>query len=217
MDEASDKEEVAPPADSERDGAPSSGTDEGAASSPGRFGGLTDLFSGRTARTRSRGADARSVTPREIVNGLDERERRFSAAGVVLAIGLVIAGYLTDRHSSVLKVRTAATTLLVAGAIIIVIMIFGVIFRRRALVGFSNFMVGFELITAGNILGVAFLGFGGWLLVRALKRQRQDQATRRPPPGSKASKTASPTPSGPPKASKRYTPPRRPGAAARRR
>ena len=178
----------------------------------GRLGGLSDLLSGRGARSGA--SSSGPATAREIVNGLDERERRLSAAGVVLAIGLVVAGYLTNRHSPVLKVRTASSTLLIAGVIIIVIMIFGVIFRRRALVGFSSFMVGFELITAGNVLGVAFLGFGGWLLVRALRRQRQDQATRRPMPDRKAAPSV---PTGPPKASKRYTPPRRSRVAARRR
>ena len=174
-----------------------------------RFGGLADLLSGRPPRS-----NARPATPREIVNGLDERERRYSAAAVVLGIGLVVAGYLTNRHSHVLKVRSASTTLLIAGVIILVLMIFGVAFRRRALVGFSSFMVGFELITAGNVLGVAFLGFGGWLLIRALKRQRQDQSSRRSAPEQKAAPVKA---VGPPKPSKRYTPPRRSRATARRR
>jgi hypothetical protein len=145
---------------------------------------------------------------------LDERERRLSIAGIVLGTGLVVSGYLVDRGSHVEKVRAAASTLLIAGIVVLVIMVLGVIFRRRAMVGFASFMVGFALITGGNIFGVLFLGFGGWLLVRALRRQRGEGK----PAGTTASKRKPPPkPAGPPKPSKRYTPPRRAGAGSRRR
>lgn len=148
------------------------------------------------------------------VNELDERERKWSLAGIVLGAGLVISGYLIDRHSSVERVRAASSTLFIAGIVVLVIMGLGIAFRRRAMVGFASFMVGFALITGGNIFGVLFLGFGGWLLVRALRRQRPGAkpeattATKRKPP---------PKPSGPPKPSKRYTPPRRSRVGSRRR
>ena len=159
----------------------------------------------------------RRGSQRQVVNGLDEREWRYSLAATVLAIGLVVAGYLTNRHSSVEKVRSASSTLLVAGIIIIAVMVIGVAFRRRAMVGFSNFMVGFELITGGNVLGVLFLGFGGWLLLRALRRQREEQKARggAPPVARQRKPVAAPL-TGPPKPSKRYTPPRRSKTAGRR-
>ncbi len=134
---------------------------------------------------------------------------------MVLALGLVTAGYIVDRHSSVLKVRSDALTLLIAGLILVAIMMAGIIYRRSSIVGIANFMMGFELITAEDIFGALFLVFGGWLLVRSMRRQRADQATRsRLLP---ATKKASGTPSGPPKPSKRYTPPRRSRSSARRR
>ncbi len=158
----------------------------------------------------SEGADATA----KAVNELDERERRMSMAGIVLGAGLVISGYLVDRHSNLEKVRAASSTLLIAGIVVLVIMVLGVIFRRRAMVGFSSFMVGFALITGGNVFGVLFLGFGGWLLLRALKRQRSgtkpvSTGTSKPKPP--------PKPAGAPKPSKRYTPPRGARVGSRRR
>ncbi len=149
------------------------------------------------------------------VNELDERERKWSMAGVVLATGLVISGYLIDRHSSVERVRAASSTLLIAGIVVLVIMAAGIAFRRRAMVGFASFMVGFALITGGNIFGVLFLGFGGWLLVRALRRQRGE--AKQPASAAVTKKKAPPKPAGPPKPSKRYTPPRRSRVGSRRR
>ena len=145
---------------------------------------------------------------------LDERERKFSLAGVVLATGLVVSGYLIDRHSSVERVRTASGTLLIAGIVVLVIMALGIVFRRRAMVGFASFMVGFALITGGNVFGVLFLGFGGWLLVRALRNQRSAKTSDSAPA---AKPKPPPKPSGPPKPSKRYTPPRSSRVGSRRR
>jgi hypothetical protein len=148
------------------------------------------------------------------VNELDERERKWSMAGVVLGTGLVISGYLIDHRSSVERVRSASSTLLIAGIVVLVIMALGIAFRRRAMVGFASFMVGFALITGGNIFGVLFLGFGGWLLVRALRRQRSGAKTEGAAP---TKPKAPPKPAGPPKPSKRYTPPRGSRVGTRRR
>jgi hypothetical protein len=148
------------------------------------------------------------------VNELDERERKWSMAGVVLGTGLVISGYLIDRHSSVERVRQASNTLLIAGIVVLVIMALGIVFRRRAMVGFASFMVGFALITGGNVFGVLFLGYGGWLLVRALRRQRTQTKPESTP---STKRKAPPKPTGPPKPSKRYTPPRSSRVGSRRR
>ncbi len=157
---------------------------------------------------------ATSDATSKAVNELDERERKWSMAGVVLGTGLVISGYLIDRHSTVERVRAASSTLLIAGIVVLVIMAAGIAFRRRAMVGFASFMVGFALITGGNIFGVLFLGFGGWLLVRALRRQRGEP---KQPSAGVTKKKAPPKPAGPPKPSKRYTPPRSSRVGSRRR
>jgi hypothetical protein len=162
-----------------------------------------------------RPADAPATSNKTFATGLDEREYRFSVAATVLALGFVTAGYIVNRHSSALKVRDAALTLLIGGLILVAIMAAGVIFRRGSIVGIASFMMGFELITSENIFGALFLVLGGWLLVRTMRRQRAELGAGTRP--SRSAKTKPERPLGPPKPSKRYTPPRRTRSSARRR
>jgi hypothetical protein len=162
-----------------------------------------------------RPAGAPTTSNKAFGSGLDEREYRFSVAATVLGLGLVTAGYIVNRHSSVLKVRDAALTLLIGGLILVAIMAAGVIFRRGSMVGIASFMMGFELITSANIFGALFLVLGGWLLVRTMRRQRAELGAGTRP--ARPAKTKPERPLGPPKPSKRYTPPRRTRSSARRR
>ena len=162
-----------------------------------------------------RPAGAPTTSNKALASGLDEREFRFSVAATVLGLGLVTAGYIVNRHSSVLKVRDAALTLLIGGLILVAIMAAGVIFRRGTVVGIASFMMGFELITSENIFGALFLVLGGWLLVRTMRRQRAELGAGTRP--ARSAKAKPERPAGPPKPSKRYTPPRRSRSAARRR
>jgi hypothetical protein len=162
-----------------------------------------------------RGADAGSATHRTGGTGLDDREYRYSVAATVLALGLVTAGYIVNRRSTELKIRSDAITLLVAGLVLVAIMLGGVIFRRGSMIGIASFMMGFELITAEDVFGVVFLIFGGWLLIRNVRRQRAEQVAH-PRPAREAKRTPTKA-NGPPKPSKRYTPPRRSRTSARRR
>ena len=163
------------------------------------------------ARQALKGAASGKPPP----SGLDEREHRFSVAATVLALGLVIAGYLVNRHSTVVKVRDDVSTLLIAGLVLIAIMLAGIVFRRGSLVGIASFMMGFELVAAEDIFGALFLVFGGWLLVRGMRRQRAAMASgTQPTRAVNASQTRA---TGPPKPSKRYTPPHRSRTGARRR
>jgi hypothetical protein len=127
----------------------------------------------------------------------------------------VAAAYFVNRHSTLTKVRADALELFIAGLILVAIMFGGIIFRRASLVGIASFMMGFELFSGGDLFGVIFLVFGGWLLLRMVRRQRAEIAA-----GGRSSRAAKSTPpwaTGPPKPSKRYTPPRRSRASARRR
>ena len=82
------------------------------------------------------------------------------------------AGYFVNRHSSIEKARAGATELLVAGLILIAIMFAGIIFQRATIVGIASFIIGFEMISGANIFGAVFLIFGGWILIRNMRRQR---------------------------------------------
>jgi hypothetical protein len=127
----------------------------------------------------------------------------------------VTAGYFVNRHSTIEKARAGATELLVAGLILIVIMFAGIIFQRATIVGIASFIIGFEMVSGEDIFGAIFLIFGGWILIRHMRRQRAALAG-----GAKPTRAAKATPTRPgsrPKPSKRYTPPRRSRTAARRR
>jgi hypothetical protein len=159
---------------------------------------------------------AGGISPREPgPGGLDEREHRFAVAASVLALGLVTAGYFVNRHSTIEKARAGATELLVAGLILIVIMFAGIIFQRAAIVGIASFIIGFEMVSGEDVFGAVFLIFGGWILIRHMRRQRAALAGGARP--TRAAKATPTRPGGPPKPSKRYSPPRRSRTAARRR
>ncbi len=166
-------------------------------------------------RAPARATGPAAPTDRPAAGILDEREHRFSVAASVLALGLVAAAYFVNRHSTLTKVRADALELFIAGLILVAIMFGGIIFRRASLVGIASFMMGFELFSGGDLFGVIFLVFGGWLLLRMVRRQRAEIAAGGRP--SRAPKSTSPRAAGPPKPSKRYTPPRRSRASARRR
>ena len=163
----------------------------------------------------ARAAGPAASTDRPAAGILDEREHRFSVAASVLALGLVAAAYIVNRHSTVTKVRGDALELFIAGLILVAIMFGGIFFRRASMVGIASFMMGFELFSGGDLFGVIFLVFGGWLLLRMVRRQRAEIAAGGRP--SRASKSTPTRAAGPPKPSKRYTPPRRSRASARRR
>ncbi|MGH8987039.1 MAG: hypothetical protein ACRDXC_00380 [Acidimicrobiales bacterium] len=158
------------------------------------------------------------------IERIDQRERLFGAALSVLQFVLAIVSYLEFKHSHLAKDRSLAGTVLVAELIGALILVAGTLSRRRALLGFASLLVGLELLSFGSISAVLFLFFGGWLIFRVQKAQRQQQKERMAArqaerAGSRSTRRSSGT-SATPVATKRYTPPRRPagrGTSARRR
>jgi hypothetical protein len=160
-----------------------------------------------------------SLPPREVkalVDGLDTTERNLGIAAVVLAIVLDFVNFYANRHSPIKTTRSGANFELISNLIFAGILGLGLGLRRRALLGFGAFFFGLEqAFTEKNVsLGLPFLVFGGWLIVRASQKQQQSRAaggakskaTSRPTAKAKTGSTAG---AGRPKASKRYTPPQR--------
>ncbi|HLI15673.1 MAG TPA: hypothetical protein VKV23_06450 [Acidimicrobiales bacterium] len=173
----------------------------------------TGLWHQRPGPRSPRPASPRPAGEKEIVNGLDRRERLLGAGAVALAIAFTVAGYLVNHRSTSAQVRADADTLLVAGSLVTALMLVGLLLRRRALLGFASFMTGMEAITGRNTLGILFLLYGGWLIMRVMARQRQQAGAAAPAAATRRPARAA----GPPRASKRYTPPRRRPTAARKR
>jgi len=164
----------------------------------------------RTPRSTGRPVDAKAI-----VDGLDRLERNLGKATIVFALVLTGLGYLASEHSATKAVHDGATFFLVANLAFIAILVLGLALRRRALLGFGCFFYGLEQLFSYHALeiGLPFLAFGGWLILRAQRKQKQDRAavderSVRPLPAR--------TPGRPPKASRRYTPPKRATSARRR-
>jgi hypothetical protein len=177
----------------------------------------------RGLAARSSGLVQKALTPRPpraprpvrtvkaLVDGLDTTERNLGIAAVVLAIVLDFVNFYANLHSGTKSVESAAEFLLISNLIFAAILALGLGLRRRALLGFGAFFFGLEQAFSEKevSLGLPFIAFGGWLIMRASQKQKQSRPARQSRSAPRAStKAAKPTP-GRPKASKRYTPPQR--------
>jgi hypothetical protein len=167
-------------------------------------------------RPAPRPAPASSLSAKEtkqIVNGIDRRERIIAVGLTVLNLYLIIFWRNHLHVSAKASDRAAANTFLEVGLVVVALTIVGIVAKRRALLGFACFLSG--LVFLQYKLGVEFAanaGFGGWLILRAQKVQKLQRGgqgrvqPKRAAPRSKAQPTQTvrtPTPS------KRYTPPKR--------
>ena len=119
-------------------------------------------------------------------------------------------------HSKSFWVWTLCVLLLFAFALVIAVWL-----RRRSALGFAGLMTGLAFeTTVGAILGIPFIVFGGWLLIRAWRVQQYGSPTatkqtagaapaprpERQPRERKKKTELPPTGRARPEASKRYTP-----------
>lgn len=160
---------------------------------------------------------AAPLTRRAIVNGLDRREMTVGVIITVVDVLLAYAGYRGYQHASTKALRSEATSFLIASLVGAAILAFGLVLRRRALLGFACFMVGLEFFNYRLYPGaLLYLAIGGWLIFRVTQKQKMDRAAgldarsldTRPGRGGTSSRG--------PKPSKRYTPPRNTAAGRRR-
>lgn len=156
---------------------------------------------------------AKPISAREIVYGLDRREMIFGSIAAVAAGALAAVGYYLDHRSTTVALREDANTILVAMIIGACMIALGTALRRRAFLGFAALLVGLEQVSFDSqYFGIIYLGFGGWLVYRAMQRSK---AMRNSTPSAAAVKgravagrARTGTTSRGPKASKRYTPPK---------
>jgi hypothetical protein len=180
----------------------------------------------------------RILTPDErrlAMSGLNAVELKWAKGGLILStlLGIVLTLYLSSAHSTRTetivshgKKHTAlvpiAGTWLLLGAIVLVFCGLGFLAlrrRKRSLVVFSFFVIGFSFVLIFPPLGFALILFGGWLLLRAYRIQKFGtpnakmaavEARARPPRRERkrtgGATTATTTAFKPPSANKRYTP-----------
>jgi len=166
-------------------------------------------------REKSLQKDLESLNTKQVIEGLSRQEMTFGLAAVILELAFTIIGWHVDKTSKEELYRRVADSLLIAGLVSTGILSLGLLVKRRALLGFGSFLTGMELISFGNVIGVVYLFFGGWLIVRAMRKQRQDRALGNENAsvdrefGRRKKSGYDDTGYAIPQASKRYTPPRR--------
>jgi hypothetical protein len=165
----------------------------------------------------------RSAAKKAAVNNLDARETRFGVIALIVEMALtaiIVAPYLTHRlkpSKTDFKTLAVVHEFLLEGVVVAVFLLLGLLLKRRALLGFASLAAAIWLVNvrALFLVGLAFLGFGIWLLVRGYKSQQG--GARRPAGGAsskpRATKSARSQAEAlgkrsPPKPNKRYTPPK---------
>ncbi len=169
---------------------------------------------------------------KEVMRSLDPKETKLSFGAYVLATiaGVAIPAYIIGSNK---VTKAGKNTIAVApdakllGGVILLLCIFGFVAvwkRRRTLVAFDLFLIGFAFTLFIGLIGFIFILLGGWLMLRAWRINRygttnakviaKESANR---PRGKAARSAA-TPKGssktssqpgarkPPTPSKRYTP-----------
>jgi hypothetical protein len=198
---------------------------------------LLGAFSGPKPPTGSGGskqADPVSILPPEerkaAMSSLDPLERKWSLGAFVLATvaGIAIPAYIIAENKVTKKgkdtIAVAPDAKLLGGVILLLCAIGFVSLwkRKRTLVAFDLFLLGFAFTLFIGLIGFAFILLGGWLMLRAWRLNKYGttnakaiakEAAARPrgrerkeaaKTGSKT--TSSPAVRKPPTASKRYTP-----------
>jgi hypothetical protein len=192
-------------------------------------------FSGPRSRAGgSTGAEPASILPPEerkkAMRTLDPIEAKWSLFAFILATvaGIAIPAYiiatnkLTRRGKNTIAVAPDAKLL---GGAILLLCVIGLLAlwkRKRTLVAFDFFLVGFAFTLFIGLIGFAFILLGGWLMLRAWRLNKygttnakaiaQEARTRprgrdRKAAASTGTKTSSPSGARKaPTASKRYTP-----------
>jgi hypothetical protein len=171
---------------------------------------------------------------RAAMSSLGAVEVEWSKIGLAVSavLGLVFTLYLRTAHSSktvtvtrhgkkVKELLPISDTWLLLGAILLVFCLIGGLAlqrRKRTMLVFSFFVIGFSFTLIFAPLGFAIIILGGWLMLRAYRIQKfgtptaklaAREAATRPPRRERKKIAATPVkPTGhkPPTANKRYTP-----------
>jgi len=218
-----------PPSDSDSDSGPQTWSARimGAFPSMGAFSGP------RRGSVRSVAPTAEDILPSEkrkaAMTYLDPQESKLALGALILATiaGIALPAYIiaenkvTKRGKDTIAVAPDAKLL---GGVLLLLCIIGFLAlwkRRRTLVVFDLFLIGFGFTLFIGLVGFVFILLGGWFMLRAWRIHRygttnskliaKEAAAR--PRGRQRRETAttstkSSTPAGhkPPTASKRYTP-----------
>ncbi len=135
------------------------------------------------AASRSRRTNRPTTAPssKQVVERLDDRERRlcFAASGLAVVAGVLIYVVETEnKHFRLTKGELTPQTSLIIGLVVGALLLGGTLLGRRAPVGFVA-LFGFLAFGTQYLAGIPFLVLAIWLLVRSYKFQKEAAATRK--------------------------------------
>jgi len=196
---------------------------------------IMGAFTGPASSGRSEDAEETpEVLPagerKAAMSTLNQQETKWALGALILATvgGIAIPIYFTAENKVTKagknSIAVAPDAKLLGGVILVICAIgFSALWKRkRTLVAFALFLVGFAFTIFIGLAGFAFIALGGWLMLRAWRLSKygttdskvirrvaatQPRGRQRKEAARSTSKAAS-TPAGrkPPSASKRYTP-----------
>jgi hypothetical protein len=157
--------------------------------SPNAWAALKDSFTGKS-RPKARPASGTEEDAQR-VNYVTSRER---ALGFFLGFSLVVLGilvYVSDKHATRATLKYPATgklttaqqanlntihaaapkDLIVYAALGILILV-ATFSKRRAAIAFTTLFAGLALFFTGDILGILYLGVGGWMIFKVRKQTK---------------------------------------------
>jgi len=159
------------------------------------------------------------------MSSIDAAEIKWSKAGLVLAagFGIFLPIYAkTSLHTAKDKAVASTSEALLLGGVVLLFCVLGLVGllrRKRSLLAFSFFVIGFSFTLTFPPLGFALIFLGGWLMLRAYRIQKYGTpnaktaaraAAARPPRRERKKATAAaaakPVAYKAPSANKRYTP-----------
>lgn len=109
---------------------------------------------------------------KQAVNTLDHKERTLGYAGAALCAAIYIDLTLTHLHEHVPKGQQPPIVALAVGLVLAALLAVATFVGRRALVGFAALFIGFSF-GSSIILSIPFLALAGWLIMRALRFNRE--------------------------------------------
>ncbi len=126
---------------------------------------------------------------RKQIDRIDARERRFGFVAAVLAVvvGVVVYVVETRPHYHLAKGQLSPATSLVLGFVAGALLAGATVLGRRALLAFAALFAFLAFGGAGLFLALPFAVFGGWLLLRSYRLQKDAAASAGTQEGAKGS------------------------------
>ncbi|HEV8065643.1 MAG TPA: hypothetical protein VGP46_12450, partial [Acidimicrobiales bacterium] len=177
---------------------------------PTALSAIKDAFTGK-GRVKARPASGTDEDAQR-VNYVNTRERTL---GFFLGIALIALGalvYFSDKDATratlkyptkgklttaqaanLAAIHSAAAKDLIVYAVLGALIVIATYFKRRAAIAFTTLFAGLALFFTGDILGILYLGVGGWMILKVRKQTKEINLARASGAATRSAATRPPT------------------------